>query len=155
MPLSSVVPVICKPLYKKADEVKLSQPTPSFSRGVKPACRAPQEKCSHPPRRVFCSDVAAALPLRAVLHSPPPHVVHATGCPKMTLPSVFLLLRLIVPPGAVPSSRRITESICKAINAGYLHEGTRCHHALLTDAVVAELFFGDFCCWHEPGGSWG
>ena len=53
-------------LYKKADEVELSQPTPSFSRGVKPAwCRGPQEKCPHPQTGASFTDgfVVAVLPL--------------------------------------------------------------------------------------------
>ena len=62
------VPQVGK-LYKRVDEVELGQPTPSFSREVKPACRGPQEKCPHPPDG--CSVTGGFTVLSCCLIPPP------------------------------------------------------------------------------------
>ena len=61
-------------LYKKADEVGLSQPTPSFSRGLNP----PPRKVSTPPGGCSVSDRFDVAVLPRYLPSP----CRQTRCPK-------------------------------------------------------------------------
>ena len=111
-----------KQLQKKADEVELSQPTPSFSRGLDP-----------PPREVSIPADGCSVTDRVVVAGLPhslPSPCRPTGCPMSRC-----------------ASRKI-----KTFNAGWPHEGARRHRALLTDAILAELFFGDKNNVHCPIG---
>ena len=58
----------------------MSQPRPSFSKGVKPACRGPQEKCPHPQAGV----VLMYRPLRRCGAAPNlPLPMSSNGMPKV------------------------------------------------------------------------
>ena len=69
-------------LYKKVDEVELSQPASFFSKGVKPACRCPQEKCPHPRRGVHCYIYTDRFAVNAVNAPFPPLPMSSKGSSK-------------------------------------------------------------------------
>ena len=102
-----------KQLYKKADEVKLSQPVPSFSRGLNPSPR----KVSEPPDGCSVTEPLRRCGIAPFLLSP----CCPTGCPE--------------------SSMREQKDM-KAIDL-LASRGTQRHRGLSTVAVLAVLFFCD------------